>query len=137
MAMNKAERERMSALEKQLIIERHNNRIAKALRYTDPVTPDLPPPEGGSMGMTHGFDIYGYGIENKIEPVSSSSTSHYRYHEGSRMGGSQKSRHLFSTRLLALRAARNQVEEAAARRLAEIDAEIEREIAEPTPHPAA
>lgn len=128
MAMNKSEKARMEALEQQL-------REAKALRWTDPVTPDIPPPEGGSMRETSGFAALGSLQYGRVEPASSSCVAHGRGYstraEQQKAGssGSQRPIHLFSTKLLALRALRNSMEREAAQRIAIIDKMIEDEIA--------
>ncbi len=133
MSMNKAERAQMAALEKSLA-------EARAFRRTDLVTPDTPPPEaGGYERYTFGFRAHAYGtIEFRADPCASTSVGHYRYYDGGkRSGGSQGSVALCSTRLLALQVARNKLEKAFAETLAELDAAIEAERANPTLHPEA
>lgn len=133
MAMNKAEKAHVAALEKQLA-------EARAFRRTDSVETDLLPPNGyGPERFTFGFRPFVYGtIEFRAEPIATSSIYHYRYQSGGRMsGGSQGAMRLFSTRLLALQGARNQLEQNVAEALARLDAEIEAERTNPTPHPEA
>lgn len=107
--MNKSEKARMEALEQQL-------REAKALRWTDPVQPDIPAPEGGSMRETSGFAAFGALQYGRVEPAWSSCVSHGRGYstraeqKKAGSGGSQNPIALFSTRLLALRALRNSME---------------------------
>lgn len=129
MAMNKAEREHVAALVKALA-------EVSAFRRTEPVYPDLPAPANGAGTTNLGFLPHVYGpIEFRAEPCASTSIGHYRYHEGKRSGGVQRGVSLCSSRLLALQVARNQLERNFAQALARLDAEIEAERANPTPHP--
>lgn len=127
MAMNKSEKARMEALEQEL-------REARALRWTDPVTPDIPPPDGGSMRETSGFAVLGGLQYGRIELAWSSCVVHGTGHATSaamRKAGSsgcQKSISLYSTKLLALRALRNRMEQEAAKLIASVDEMIEQEI---------
>lgn len=134
MAMNKAEKAHVAALEKQLA-------EARAFRRTDVVDADLLPPEGyGPERFTFGFRSFVYGIiEYRAEPMASSSIYNYRYRSSGvrESGGSHGSMRLCSTRLLALQRARNQLEQNVAEALARLDAEIEAERDNPTPHPEA
>lgn len=133
MAMNKAEKAHVAALEKQLA-------EARAFRRTETVEEDLLPPNGyGPERFTFGFRPFVYvTIEFRAEPIATSSIYHYRYHSGSRMsGGSQGSMRLCSTRLMALQRARNQLEQNVVEALARLDSEIEAERTNPTPHPEA
>lgn len=130
MAMNKAEKAHVAALEKQLA-------EAVAFRRTELVRPDVPPPRPGTSmaGMTFGFRPHTYGLEASAKPAASSCVGHYSYSDGKRMGGSQRSIPLCSTRLLALKVARCEMERNMAVALARLDAEIEAERTNPTPHP--
>lgn len=130
MAMNKKEAAHVADLERQLA-------EAMAFRRTDAVKPDVPPPGPSSMGrMTFGFRHHIYDLKASAEPAASSTIGHYSYYEGGkRSGGSQRAIWLCSTRLLALQVARNKMENEVARALAKLDAEIEIERANPTPHP--
>lgn len=129
MAMNKAEREHVAALVKALA-------EVSAFRRTEPVYPDVPPPvSGGGAAMTYGFLPHTYDLKASADPAASSSVGHYRYYDGKRSGGSQRGIRLCSTRLLALQVARCEMEAYVARALARLDAEIEAERANPTPHP--
>lgn len=131
MAMTKAEREKFAALEKDLA-------EARSFRRTERVTPDVAPPiSGGGAAMTYGFLPHTYDLKASADPAASSSVAHYRYYDGKRSGGSQRGIRLCSTRLLALQVARNQMEQNIAEALARLDAEIEAERANPTPHPEA
>lgn len=123
MAMTKAERERMAELEVAL-------REALALRWTDLVTPDIPKP--GYQEKTSGFVFNAYSSD--VRPAWSSSAYHgigYSSEEeqrASRLSARQQGIPLFSTRLLALRGLRHELECEAAKRLAAIDAQIEAEL---------
>ncbi len=129
MAMTKAERERFAALENDLAESR-------AFRRTEEVKPDLPVPDNGSGGKTYGFRAHAYGaIEYKADAHASTSIGNHSYYEGKRCGGSQRGVPLCSTRERALRVVRNQLENNFAQALARLDAEIEAERANPTPHP--
>lgn len=121
MAMNKAEKQKMADLENEL-------RKARAMRFTDKVVEDVPPPSiGVKFGeLTTGFAVVGTGEYARVDVACSSSVNHAigRTDKTS----SQNAKPLYSTRLLALRACRNKVEEYAASRLAAIDLMIEAEI---------
>ncbi len=108
----------MAALRKELL-------IAKAFTRTPKVLPDVPPPESG--GESVGFIYSSYGAE----PAWSTCTSHGRgpaiKPNGGRRSGSQNSKHLFSTPVLALKAYRNSVEQECAEKLAKIDDQIAKE----------
>lgn len=127
MAMSKRERDAFDKLADEL-------RIAKAFRFTEPVDRDVPRPEGGEMTTGWDFNAYsvlhGYGAESGVKELWSKCVSHgnmpYSPNRGSQGGMS-----LFSSKLLALRALRHELEEAFARKLAEVDAQIERELKGP------
>jgi hypothetical protein len=95
-------------------------RIAKALRFTDMVAPDVPPPKSG--GLSTGFLPGGY---MGADIACSSSVSHA--HGRNDKTTTQNSRHLFSTKKLALQAQRNKLEREYAEKLARIDEQIEAE----------
>ncbi|WP_134043815.1 hypothetical protein [Paraburkholderia caballeronis] len=127
MAMTKAEKARVEQLETEL-------REAKALRWTERVTPDIPVPMGGSFAETSGYTLIGSRDYIRVEPAWSSCVFHgtgyasskeQKAHRGS---ASQKGIALYSTRLLALRAMRFEIESGAAKRLSSIDKMIEDEI---------
>jgi hypothetical protein len=89
--------------------------------------PDLPPPQFGSQEMTKGWDMY----PGSLVKVGCSTA----YSHGSGQtdkANSQNPRALYSTRLRALRALRNTVEREVAARLSRIDAEIAKELENPT-----
>lgn len=128
MAMTKAEQAHVAKLEKDL-------REARALRFTEPVMPDLPEPKGFQATYTSGFSAHYYNGNFKVSPAWSGSVTHgigYASKEEQDKAGSsgrQNAAALYSTRLMALRAVRNTVEHEASRILARVDAEIESEIA--------
>lgn len=127
MARTKAERARMDDLEKRL-------REAKALRWTVPIETDIPIPNSTSFGETSGYSVVGSERYMRVEMAWSSSTTHgfgYPNREAQRMSGSsgrQNGIPLFSSKVLALQSMRHMLEKDFARRLAEIDAEIEDEL---------
>ena len=114
--MNKKEQAMVDDLREQL-------RIAKALRWTEKVEPDVPIPE--SSYLTKGFLCNGY--NGDVVPACSSRVSH-GYGSDERTG-TQGARALYSTRLLALRAVRHLVELKVAKVLADVDGRIEKEVA--------
>jgi hypothetical protein len=100
----------------------------EALRWTEPVLPDVMPPKGGD-DLSKGFLHNSYSM--RAEPACSSSV----YHGIGRNDKttSQGTRHLYSTRLLALKAMRHEVENEAAKKLHEIDKLIEQELRDAAP----
>lgn len=101
-----------------------------ALRWTDPVAPDVPKPESGSRyrgEISTGFIVVGVGEYARAEPAWSDASTHswgsHKYTGSASQGG----RALYSSRLLALKAARHEQEQAAARRLRAIDKQIAEE----------
>lgn len=96
-----------------------------ALRWTTKVEPDVMPPKNETPGsvLAKGFVPNPYSMS--IQPACSSSA----YHSIGRQDKitSQRPIKMFSSRLLALYAMRNMVEEEAANRLAKIDDMIEQE----------
>jgi hypothetical protein len=121
MAMNKKEQAAMAALQDEL-------RKAKALRWTEPVKKDVPPPTGGISALTSGFVFNAYSA--RVDPAWSSCVTHGvgMPAPSNRYSGSQNCISMFSTRLLALRALRHAVELETATKLAGIDLQIEKEL---------
>ena len=114
MPMNKKEQ----ALMEELL-------TVSALRYTADVEKDVPMPEPCSGKDSRGFLYYGEGGDcPMIEEMESSAVSHKRVGTST---GSQGGRSLYSTRLLALKALRREVEKVCAKRLSGVDIMIERE----------
>jgi hypothetical protein len=102
-------------------------KLRVALCWTPEVRPDIPPPEK--------FDILHKGwldCHNRVEPACSSTVHHGFSHTEP---NSQQPRSLYSTRLLALRALRNSMEQRFARELMHVDNLIAEEQANPTPTP--
>lgn len=104
----------------------HALRIRSALMWTLPIAPDVPPPghgdyTSGSMSLTKGFLHNAY--SSRVEPACSSSISH-NFGSNERTN-QQRAVWLYSTRVLALRAMRYEVERQSAVRLMEIDRLIE------------
>lgn len=126
MGMNKKEQAAFADLE-------HRLRLAKALRFTEPVERDVQPPVYGSggSGLRKRYDynayIGGYGSGPRVEKACTSSVGHCFGDDTETT--TQNPKALFSTRLLALRALRNNVENQVAEILAKIDEQIEEEKA--------
>ena len=114
MAMNKAEKALVEELKTQA-----------ALRWTTPVSPDVPPPDG--EGLRKGFLFNEYLGGPRVDKACSSSVHHSFGIDDKTT--SQGSRHLYSTRLRALRALRYEVEKQCAKMLRQIDAQVEAEEA--------
>src|ERR1035437_5931809 len=116
--MNKKETAAMDDLRKQLA-------IAKAMRFTEPVLPDVPIPSGHDT-LTKGFLFAGgFNSYARVEP-SCSSSAHHNFGRTEKTT-TQNPRTLYSTKLLALRAMRYAVEKECAQTLAGIDQQIENE----------
>lgn len=101
-------------------------RIAKAFRFTEKVEPDVPPPSYTSIGdrLTRGWQFNTY--NGTVFKMCSSSSFHgYDWEKTT----SQNPRHLYSTRELALRALRAELEQEFAKKLANVDRQIEHEKA--------
>lgn len=117
MAMNKAEKAEMEALRQALL-------LARSLRETSEVEPDTPPPKGHglSVGYVPRVRTYSYIDRPGIEPACSSST----YHAIGRVDKttSQRAINLYSTPLMAWKAARRIIEKDAMQRLAYVDEQI-------------
>lgn len=118
MAMTKKEQERVRELERELA-------LAKSLRFTDRVLPDVFPPERFTP-LKHGFLFNLHramtGCGSSVEPACTSSNGHSF---GDSEGPSQQgARSLYSTELLAWKALRNEAEMACAKILAGIDEKI-------------
>lgn len=110
MAMNKAEKQ---VLEDALTLA--------ALRWTAPVAPDLVATD--YKVLTKGYLYNSY--SPRVEPACST-TIYHSFGRGDKTT-SQGSRDLYSTKLLALRAMRYEVEKEAAKKLRAIDKMIEAE----------
>lgn len=125
MAMNKKEQAEMAKLKQQLA-------VASAFVRTPAVEKDLPPPvsdEGNCGHVTHGFNFNSYAQE--VREYWSGAVTTYRENPKAKKGyvsGSQGGTALYSTRLLALKALRHEVENEAAESLAKIDMQIAAEI---------
>jgi hypothetical protein len=120
MAMNKKELAELADLKNSL-------RLAKALRWTEPVAKDIPPPPTFDK-ETSGFVFNAY--SSNVSAAWSSTVSHGIGRPAPERGysGTQNSISMFSTRLLALRGLRSAVEYEAAQKLARIDEQIEAEL---------
>lgn len=115
MSMNKKEREQMQQLE-------HDLRIAKALRFTEPVESDVAIPET-LPEIRNGYDFNIHA--ERVDLACTSAINHSFGQHGKTT--SQRPCRLFSSRLLALKALRHAMELEFARRLAAIDTQISQE----------
>lgn len=101
-------------------------RIKGALRWTSPVVPDVPIPKGwGDLSKGYipvGVDSYS-GVSIEIACTSSDFHAIRRNDKTT----SQRPLRLYSTKLLALMAARTETEQSCAEKLAKIDEQIEAE----------
>lgn len=99
-----------------------------ALRPTADVERDVPPPDAGSSfgALSTGWDFAG---ERSDWPRVCEACSSYLYHgiDSHTKTRSHGSRHLFSTKLRALRALRREIERQCAERLRKVDRMIEEE----------
>lgn len=124
MAMTKKEQAEFEELRQQLL-------LAKALRFTEQVERDLHPPQDEKIvnGWNYNDYIGDFFYSPRVEKACTASNMHGNgkwNHTNAR-----RAQFLFSTRLKALRALRCAVEQKVASILAKIDAEIEKEIANP------
>ena len=129
MAMNKKEQAAMADLQRELA-------EARAFRFTPLVGRDLPAPSTSGGGVISGWDYNAYYM-NAEQAWSKSVAYGLGAAPKSNMSASQGARSLYSTKLLALKAMRNEMERKAARELAKVDALIEREAAAKGEHDAA
>ena len=122
MAMTKAEK---AAMEAAL--------TAAALRSTSRVLPDVPPPENGGhrVGWRPRVNFSSYGRLVDAEKAWTEEAVHGggEYRKGLHRSASRGQIRLYSTRLLALRAARYEAEQRVAELLRGVDRLIEEELA--------
>ena len=111
MAMTKKEKE---ALEAALTVA--------ALRTTTDVAPDVPPPTNG--GLSKGFAVVGERSDYGRVELACSSSVHHGIGQQDKTT-SQNARHLYSTKILALKALRRVIERDCAERLRRVDRMIE------------
>lgn len=118
MTMTKCERGEMEELRYQL-------RLARAFRVTPPVETDVAIPRGVTGELAKGFLYYTYNSSFRVVPACTDSVCHsYDRNDRTESRGAMR---LYSTRLLALRACRNDAEQQCMRWLADIDKAIEDE----------
>ena len=117
--------DKLDKLKKELLIANQWN----ALRRTSSVARDVKPPEGVSE-YRDGWD---YNVHSKsVMRCWTSCVSHGRLKEEEEVAnkfgvGSQNVKHLYSTKLMALRALRHEIEKMTARELYDIDLLIQQE----------
>ena len=102
--------------------------IKNALRWTEPVALDVEPPKEWNQ-LSRGWNYFGSIEHGRVVKACSSNVHHG---DGWEKTSSQNPQHLFSTRLLALKALRHETENLCARTLAGIDLQIEQEKEKPT-----
>ncbi len=113
MAMTKKEAAAFEALYNEL-------RLAKALRWTEPIALDVAPPSAwGTLSKGWLYNAYTFCVE-----VACSSQNGHAFGSNDKTI-SQQPQWLYSTKKLALQAMRNEVELDAAKKLARLDAEID------------
>lgn len=118
--MNKKEQAAVQSLKDQLA-------LWKALRWTEKVEPDMPVPDSYSA-LAVGYTTLGGSSDSaRVEPSCSSSVFHAWGRQDKT--DTQQGIRQHSTRLRALKALRNEVEIACARRLVRIDEMIGKEQA--------
>lgn len=113
MVMTKAEKARVEDLETRL-----------ALRFTEPVCKDVPPPKDGGIYLGWSYNAY----SNRVYKTCSSVIYHG---DGWENTNAQQPIHQYSTEIRALQALRNAVELECAKRLRAIDLKIEAIIQTP------
>lgn len=121
--MTKREQAEMDALRKEV-------RIARALRFSEPVEPDVPIPSGFSE-LSTGFYVWANGPDrvhhrSVAVDVACSSSSGHAFGSTAKTN-SQGPRRLYSSRLLALKAGRADLARQCAESLAWVDEQIEKE----------
>ncbi len=114
--MTKKEQSEVESLRTQLL-------EARALRFTEIVEPDVAPPKDFNI-IVNGWLQHVWDGGWRVDKACTSSIYHNR--GGWDKTSSQGSRRLYSTELLAVRAARAMLERECAKKLAAIDREIER-----------
>lgn len=120
--MNKKEQAEMDGLRNQL-------RIAKALRFTEAVGPDVPIPSRAAphAELSKGWLYHQWHGEFRVE-IACSSVVNHAVGRNDRTT-TQQPRELYSSKLRALRDCRAAMEMDFAKALARVDAEIEAEAA--------
>lgn len=120
MAMNKKEQAEFDAAKKAVI-------VARALNWSEPVARDVRATTGYVQGFTfnaHTSEVL-YGLSGTIGHATSRDNFPLKT-------STQNGIAMFSTKLLALRALRHEVEKQCAERLAKIDMQIQAEQQQPT-----
>lgn len=102
--------------------------LARAFRRTDKVEPDVPiPTSHGTDALAKGFLYAGSLSDYPRVEIACSSAVHHAFGRDDKTT-TQNATRLYSTRLLALRALRHEVENSCAQRLARVDQDIEKEL---------
>jgi hypothetical protein len=129
MVMNKAEKAKLNRAEFLASVNR-------ALRWSDySDVRDLQPPQNGNKTLTYGWDSRFYlGSNLPIHCVGKACSSSIHHGSGWQKTSSQHPLALYSTRLKALQATRVKAEMEFAKWLADLDDEIAREVANPSPN---
>jgi len=114
----------MKKLKEQIKIAEEQRNLALALRWTEKVMPDVAKPEAGSNVKTQGFIFNCHTAQ--VDAMWSESTRHGR--ASSPVNGYQGSISMYSTKLLALKALRHEIEVRSAEALRDIDKRIAAEL---------
>lgn len=118
MAMNKKEQAEFEAAKKAVV-------VARALNWSEPVDPDVPPP---SSGTVKGFVFNAFAQRPDVSYALTSSTGHATsWDDFPERTTTQGARHLYSTKLRSLKALRHALEMRYAESLASIDMQIQKE----------
>ena len=117
--MNKKEQAAMDELRKQLL-------LAKALRWTSKVNPDVPIPNGSYGQILSKGWLYNAYLGGPRVDVACTNSVHHAFGDNTKTT-SQNPRELYSTKVLALKALRHEIEKQCASILAGIDLQIEQE----------
>ena len=112
----------MTKAEKEMI---EHYKYLMSLRWTDPVKPDVPIPEGSGELSKGFYPIASQSDSARVDIACSSSVFHAI--GSNTKTNSQRAMPLYSTRMLALRALRHQVENYCAKLLRRVDVQIEAE----------
>lgn len=123
MAMNKKEQAELEKLRNDV---KYLPKLVKALRWTDDKPEmDLLKPNSGYIS---GWNYHYYGLEGRVSKMWSEKWGHGNGDGSNRNNGSREGINLYSTKLLALKALRSEMELKFAEKLLDIDMQIELEL---------
>lgn len=122
MAMNKKEQAAFEAMKREIL-------LAKAFRFTERVKPDIMPPTTSELRKGWHYNSYIGSYSGPRVHRACTSAVHHSIGNDTKTD-TQQPLSLYSTKLLALRALRHDVEKQVANILADIDEQIEAEKAD-------